>query len=125
MKTNTEIKQRVFDPCAMAFPVANEGQTGYCGVSWECHRTFSNGRKFIIAIYGCYCVYGLYGSEKNGIVILDDTNQRVLLDEHVMEGSGYFGPSQAQVTEFTRLMDLGWEEFQKFINAHARSRTTV
>lgn len=79
------------------------------------------GRLFKIVIAGAFDA-GIVGSECNGIVILDENNESVVLDEHFKEVSGYNGPSARQKAEFKRIMDMDWPEFSKFCRENPRFR---
>lgn len=60
---------------------------------------------FIIAIYGAYDVFGMIGSERNGIVILNDTKKQVVADHIAPIDSGFYGETAAQIAEYTALRD--------------------
>jgi hypothetical protein len=79
-------------------------------------------RTFIVAIYGAYNAHGLIGTEKNGIVILDEDEKTIVLDEHAITDSGWSGPSLKQQKEFKRILDMTPEVFEHFIASHPRSR---
>jgi hypothetical protein len=97
------------------------------GISAEATVKFSvtekTVRTFRILVYGAYNAYGLIGSEANGILILDEDYLKVVLDEHFVESSGYFGPSERQLAEWERLVGLQtFKKFADFVNAHPRAR---
>jgi len=86
-------------------------------------RTLSFGsRSFRVVLYGAYNAMGLVGPEKNGIAILDEDRMQVVLDGHVQEDTGYFGPSDAQVSEWERICSLDAPEFKEFCDSHPMSR---
>jgi hypothetical protein len=100
----------------------NIGQ--YAMVSYERTLDFG-GRKFCVALYGAYNAFGLIGSEKNGICVLDLDRTSVVLDGHSPEDSGYYGPSEAQVVEWERICSMSQEEFFMFCNGHQNLREPV
>jgi len=79
------------------------------------------GRLFKVVIAGARNA-GIIGPEDNGIAILDEDYQQIVLDNHVKESSGYFGPSRRQWEEAGRIMDMNWEQFTDFIRSHPRHR---
>ena len=97
----------------------------YVGVQGEYVKKFKNGRSFRIAIYGAYDAYGLIGSEKNGILILDENKMQVLCDEICIADSGWFGATAQQRCAYHQLKMMKWKSFQQFINEHKRSRYTI
>lgn len=82
------------------------------------------GTDIIIAIYGAYNARGLIGPEYNGIVILDNTDKKVLVDGHAPHpgGSGYYGPHPDTVREWARIIHMDPSELLLFIREHPRSR---
>ena len=111
---------------SLAIPVGNG--CAYAGVGSRTKLVFDTPdgeRHFLMAIYGAFNAFGLIGSEKNGIVIFDDDSKQVLLDEHEIADSGYFGPTRDQMVEFSRLMKTSWDEFQDFVNNHPRARFSI
>lgn len=84
-------------------------------------KTFEGGRTFIVVIAGAYNA-GIIGSEHNGIAILDKDHGQVVLDQHLITGSGYSGPSRDQQLEFQRIMKLDWAGFRDFMRDHPRFR---
>jgi len=72
------------------------------------------GRVFTIVIAGAHDV-GIIASESNGIVIFDENFGNVVLSNHVQEASGYDGPSQRQIHELNRILDMDWKEFTTFV----------
>lgn len=65
---------------------------------------------------------GIIGPENNGIVVLDDDNGQVVLDQHLREETGYFGPSKRQQDEFKRVMAMDWAAFSEFCRTNRRFR---
>lgn len=84
-------------------------------------KEFENGRRFIVLIAGAYNA-GIIGPEHNGIVVLDDNAEVVVLDQHLPQSNGYFGPSEPQMREAKRIMAMDWKEFTKFCREHPRYR---
>ena len=101
---------------------SKEGQ--YAGVSMTTDRNFKAGT-FRVVLYGALCAYGLYGSEHNGIAILDMDRVHVLLDDHAREDTGCFGPSASQIKAFGTIVKMEWKEFRTFCNSHERSRYSI
>lgn len=100
----------------------------YTGVTRDKTIKFKVGRKsraFRVLVYGAYNAYGLIGSEKNGIAVLDEDNRSVLCDEITREDSGYFGPSNRQLESFNGITSMPWAEFRGLINAHNRTRYKI
>lgn len=75
-----------------------------------------------VGIAGAYNAFGLIGPEHNGIFILDETHQRVVLDRDTEESSGYFGPSTRQWARLKEVMSMTDAEFLNLIFTHPRSR---
>lgn len=80
------------------------------------------GRTLRIVLYGAYNAMGLIGPEKNGIAVLDEDARNVVLDEHYIEDTGYFGPSRRQLVEYSRILDMTDSELEEFIHTHPRRR---
>lgn len=80
------------------------------------------GRTLRVVLYGAYNALGLIGPEMNGIAILDEDARCVVLDGHLQEDTGYFGPSRRQVIEHSRIMGMTDEELEDFIAEHPRTR---
>lgn len=79
------------------------------------------GRRFKVVIASARNA-GIIGSEDNGIAILDVDHQNVVLDQHAIASSGYFGPTDPQKAEFERIKAMDWSEFTAFIRSHPRYR---
>lgn len=95
---------------------------------WKAQKRFSadgtSTRTFTVLIAAAYDA-GIIGSEHNGIVVLDEDHQAVLLDQHVRESSGYHGPSRRQQAEYRRVMAMDWKAFAEFCRTNPRFRTGV
>lgn len=79
-------------------------------------------RTFKVVIAGALHA-GIIGPEYNGIAVLDDDANQVVLDQHCRIDSGYFGPSAKQKAEFDRIMAMDWKGFTAFVKSHPRYRT--
>jgi hypothetical protein len=100
-------------------PAMSVGQ--YEMVSRDATRT-CRGRNLRIVLYGAYNALGLIGPEMNGIAILDEDARRVILDGHLQEDTGYFGPTRRQVVEHSRIMGMDEDLLEEFIAEHPRTR---
>ncbi len=67
-------------------------------------------------------VFGLYGSEYNGIAILDDTNKSVVTDNVMCCQSGYDVNEDKIKAEIKRLKTLSNDELRDYIIATPRFR---
>lgn len=90
-------------------------------VSRDATRTCC-GRTLRVVLYGAYNAMGLIGPECNGIAILDEDARCVVLDGHLTEDTGYFGPSRRQVLEYSRILGMTDAELEDFIAEHPRAR---
>ena len=100
----------------------------YTGVQYDKTATFNtpNGeRKFRFAIYQAFNAFGLIGSECNGVVIFDEDKTQVVCDEISKQGTGWFGISPTQIKMAEGLIGMSWENFQTFVNNHARTRNLI
>ncbi len=98
------------------------------GITHRKKVQFDDGREtrtFTVVIHGAYDALGLIGSECNGVGVLDEDNKQVVLDQHLRQGSGYFGPTQAQIDEWGRVCGLSYQAFREFVNANHRSRISL
>lgn len=93
----------------------------YVGVSFDRERE-AKGRRFRVVVYAGYAAYGLIGTERNGILLLDLDQGRILCDEIEREGTGWGGPSAVQIDRADWLASCSDADFVKFVNAHPRSR---
>jgi hypothetical protein len=100
----------------------NVGQ--YAMVSLDQDLDFG-GRKFRVVVYGAYNAMGLVGPENNGIAVIDEDRKCVVLDGHLPQDTGYYGPSEDQVYEWNRIIRLPLADFLEFCNSHERSRGPV
>lgn len=96
----------------------------YTMVAGDKALKFGN-RTFRVVLYGAYNAYGLIGTENNGIAVLDEDSARVVLDGHLPQDTGSFGPSEEQVLEWNRICGLGGYEFVEFCNSHPMCREPV
>lgn len=78
-------------------------------------------RTFTLLIAGAYNA-GIIGPEHNGIVVLDEDNQQVVLDRHLPQPSGYHGPSAEQKAEIRRILEMPWQKFATFCTNNPRYR---
>lgn len=95
----------------------------YMGVS----RDETVGR-YRIMVYAALNCMGLIGSERNGIAVVDDDDKCVICDEIGKEDSGYFGPSQQQLTMWETLVKMAQTKpaaFCEFINEQPRCRVPI
>jgi len=92
----------------------------YVGVS----RDFTRGR-YRILIYGAFDAYGLIGSERNGIAVLDNEDRLVVADDLGLTDSGWFGPTkhQQQLADWLRICPP--DAFAEYINSSGRNRHVV
>jgi hypothetical protein len=81
--------------------------------------------RYRLVVYGAYNAFGLIGSEKNGIAVLDDEDRCVVADELFIADSGYFGPSKAQVEGLRRLLTCSPKDFCKIVNSSGRNRHDI
>jgi hypothetical protein len=77
---------------------------------------------FIIGFATAYNAFGLVGSEKNGIFVLNKTKHDVVLDEHMRVGSGWYGPNAHHLAELQKLKAMPAAELIGWIAGHPRAR---
>lgn len=94
----------------------------YTGVSRDVTVEYPGGARYRFLLYGAYNACGLIGSEKNGIAILDEELENVVLDEHKKADSGYFGPTDEQTNHFNLLVEASWDYISNFVAEHPRAR---
>lgn len=94
----------------------------FMGVELDRIVSYPNGRKLRFLTYGAYNAFGLIGSEKNGVAVLDEDRKVVVCDELYREASGYFGISAAQRRKFEALVAASWEDVCEVVNASDRCR---
>ena len=97
----------------------------YCGISRDRERQFPNGRVFRLLLYGAIRANGMYGTEYNGIAVLDVDNDVVVCDGIAAGDTGYHGPRKSQTEAFDRLVAMEWDEFREFVNEHEESRCKI
>ena len=78
--------------------------------------------EYRIILYGAYNALGAIMPERNGIAVLHEEEKEVLLDRHMEQDCGYYGPSQAQLAEFKRLVNLPYVELVDFVEGHKSRR---
>lgn len=78
--------------------------------------------KIYLMLYGAYNARGLIGPEFNGLVILNDTRKKVVLDGAFAEGYGWYpgygGPSEKQRKAFNALAILPDAILLEWIREH-------
>ena len=87
-------------------------------------KTFETGgtpRSFTVLVSTAYDA-GIVGPEVNGIAVFDNDTRSVVLDRHMQQSSGYFGPSEAQKSEMARIMAMDWTAFAGFCSGNRRYR---
>lgn len=89
----------------------------YADVSRDEKITPSGSKKNLrVIIYGMYNALGLYGSEDNGIAILDEDDMCVVADGIVCESFGGVGtPTRRQIEEFKRICLMSWKELMAYL----------
>ena len=92
----------------------------YVGVS----RDVTRGALRIV-LYGAKNVFGLIGSEMNGIAVLGENPKRVILDDECKESSGYCGPSHKQLRRFDEIVAMDEPTFTKWVTNHPTYRGTL
>ncbi len=80
------------------------------------------GEVYILGFACAYNVFGLIGSERNGIFVLNETKMDVALDEHMRIDSGYYGPKPEHVVELRKLKAMPAKEFIGWMAGHPRAR---
>ena len=79
--------------------------------------------KVRIVLYGAKDACGLMSNDRNGIAVLCQTRKTVICDELFFEPMGtQFGPSQAQVDAFSRMLSMPEDELEDLINQSPRLR---
>lgn len=81
-------------------------------------------QQFRVVVYGAYNA-GIIGSESNGIAVLLENPPSVIADELGCIGSGYYGPSIAQLELFDKLMSCPEAEFRATVNTAKRLRSPI
>lgn len=93
----------------------------YMGVRMQFKRTV-DGVTYIVLLYAAYNAFGLIGSEKNGIAILNDTAKYVVTDEICRIGFSWGGADAAQVAEMCTLEVLTDDDFLSYIRKSSNFR---
>lgn len=81
--------------------------------------------RYRLVVYGAYNAFGLIGSEKNGIAVLDNEARCVVADELFIADSGYFGPNKAQTRGLRTLLTCSPKEFCDIVNNSGRNRHDI
>lgn len=92
----------------------------YENISASHEVQMTKSQRFLIIVYGAYNAYGLIGTEKNGIAILDMNNKIVIADEIFIGKSG-----EEQREEASRCAALSWKEFCAYVNEQETSRQPI
>ena len=96
----------------------------FMGVQRDKIITFGK-RKFRVVLYAAYNAFGLIGSERNGVAVLDENKRAVLLDGESQIDSGYYGASGAQFKRFDEVVAMSWLQFQTWVNGHENKRFDI
>lgn len=96
----------------------------FMGVQKDQVITFGK-RKFRVVLYAAYNAFGLIGSERNGVAVLDENKRAVLLDGEAQIDSGYFGASGAQFKRFDEVVAMSWGDFRAWVNQHPSKRFDI
>jgi len=110
-------------PAGVITALSNFGP--YTGLDRKEQVKFLNGRTFTLILYRAFNACGLIGTEYNGIGVMDDDERKVLVDNHAVVSSGFYGATPKQWLEFDRIKTLDWEGFRAFVNGHKRSRYSI
>lgn len=86
----------------------------FVGVSHK-HEFQHGDQQFTLLIYGALDVFGLIGSEYNGLVLINETTKKVMQREMFRESTGYFGPSANQRRRFRQMQDWSPEQWTEFL----------
>jgi|CXWL01.1.fsa_nt_gi hypothetical protein len=104
--------------------LVNKNYLPFMGVEYDQLVSFPSGN-FRVITYQAYNAMGLIGSEHNGIAILNEDDRNVVLDQHKIVSTGYFGVNQDVVQEFKRICNLSKSAFISFVNNHPRARYEI
>ncbi len=122
-----EYDSRPYKPCGIEgrnIPVG--GGCAYRGIQLLLSADFGKGRgKYLVGTCQAFDVFGLVGSEQNGVFVLNETMGLVVLDRHCEQNTGYFGASAEQFAEAERIAHLDWDDFKAFVGEHPRSRFSI
>lgn len=98
----------------------------YLGIFGDTKITLERGgrkRTFRFAGYHAFSAGGLIGSERNGVVILDEDAKAVLADDVGCASSSYASDFKAGVTKIIeQLKTMAASEFETFVMSQPRSR---
>lgn len=86
----------------------------FVGIRRQFTRTI-NKKSFTVAIYAAHDVFGLIGSERNGVVVVNDTDKKVVLDMEAASSSGWYGPTKKQLDVFGSLNAMTKMQFLGYI----------
>lgn len=81
--------------------------------------------RYRLVVYGAFNAFGLIGSEKNGIAILDNVDRCVVADELFKADSGYFGPSSTQIRALQNMLECKPKDFCNIVNSSGRNRHNI
>lgn len=96
---------------------------GYTSVEYAKRLDFRVGksyRTFVVLTYRMYNAFGLYGSEDNGIAVVDYDNREVVRRNIARTDSGWFGINQEQLKTFNEMCAMSYDEFIKFIERNGQ-----
>lgn len=79
------------------------------------------GLNFRVVLYGAYSADGLLSNSSNGVGILSEEQAQVVCDQ-IAQGLRF--PTEDQVAEFRKIMEMTDKEFVEMINTNPRSRLT-
>ena len=88
------------------------------------HRLVFGGESFIVLLYGAMNVYGLIGSECNGIAVLWENKGKAIILEHARDNS-YLSASKQQRNEYARICAMDAGAFRTFVNDHPKAKCQV
>ena len=88
----------------------------YVGIRRQFTRTI-NKKKILVAIYSAYDALGLIGSEYNGVVVLNATDMKVVMDGEGRCESGWFGSTSKQRHIFDQLVTMIKPQFLRYLRS--------
>lgn len=83
------------------------------------------GTQYRILLYGAKDVFGLIGSEHNGIAILNEDAKDVVADRIGCINTGYFGAPVSQVDLWKQIVAMPARAFKEFVNGCSESRYQI
>jgi hypothetical protein len=95
------------------------------GVTHRKKLVFGKGKVYTVVIHGGYNALGLFGSECNGIGVIDETSCSVLVADHGRQPTGYFGPLQRQIDEWNLVCSFNYEQLREFVNSNPQARKQI